>query len=508
MSPTDQPAANDAAALAAPSAPAATPRTTASIADAVTAAKAALPPSRATPPLPRVPRWWYAALFLLGCAIYGAVAANRLTHTSSAPHFVYQADAWLHGHLAVTGPITGDDWAKLETVELDNQQRVQGRRLQTRPFFRTTAGGEISTARIVATRGYTQHMSFPAMPAVLMLPLVAISGRTANDTAFTVLLAALILPLTFATLRRLRHAGLSERSTPDDLWLTLTLAFGTVLFFAAVQGKVWFTAHVVGVCFALLYALASIDAARPWLAGLALGCAATTRTPMAFMFPLFLYELWRIHGGRAAWRQDARAMVRTALPVLVKFALPVITLAAVAGAYNYLRFHSFTEFGHTYLEVRQQAQIERWGLFNFHYLARNLAVAFTLLPEFGQPHAPLQIGGHGLALWFTTPLFVFLLWPKQVSEMSRGLWLTVALVALPTLFYQNSGWWQFGYRFSLDYTVFLIMLLAVGARPLRRVGKALIVFGIMVNLFGALTFDRHYKFYRLGGNAYDVVVPH
>ena len=52
------------------------------------------------------------------------------------------------------------------------------------------------------------------------------------------------------------------------------------------------------------------------------------------------------------------------------------------------------------------------------------------------------------------------------------------------------------------------MLIAIGGRPLRGFAKALIVAGIVVNLFGALTFDREWKYYRVGGNAYDVVVPH
>ena len=55
---------------------------------------------------------------------------------------------------------------------------------------------------------------------------------------------------------------------------------------------------------------------------------------------------------------------------------------------------------------------------------------------------------------------------------------------------------------------FLVMLLAIGGRPLRAVAKAMIVFGIVVNLFGAITFDRRWEYYRVGGNAYDVVVPH
>jgi hypothetical protein len=72
----------------------------------------------------------------------------------------------------------------------------------------------------------------------------------------------------------------------------------------------------------------------------------------------------------------------------------------------------------------------------------------------------------------------------------------------------NSGWVQFGYRFALDYMVFLIMLIAVGGRPIDRLAKTLIVVGIAINLFGAITFDRDWQYYRVGGNTYDVVVAH
>ncbi len=451
-------------------------------------------------------RWQqYLVLYFVGLLAFGAVTGARLWRPSSAPHFVLQADAWLHGHIAVTAGITGDDWAKVETVTLDDGSRVRGRRLQTRPMFRTLTGSEIPNTRLRATVSNEFHMSFPPLPAVLLLPQTLISGRAANDTLFTVLFAALVLPLGFALLRRLAAAGGSANRIVDDLWLVAALGFGTVFFFSAVQGKVWFTAHVVGVVFALIYAWASVEAAHPWLAGIALACAATTRTPMAFMFPLFMLEAWRM---AQHVRPDRAAFNRQLGATLLRFALPVVVGALAAAAYNYVRFTSFTEFGHTYLDVRQQQQIERFGLFSMHYLARNLAVAFTLLPELPGRAPWLQIGGHGLALWFTTPIFLTLLWPKQRNATSRALWITVACVAIPTLFYQNSGWWQFGYRFSLDYSVFLIMLLAVGGRPLTWIGKALIIFGVVVNLFGAVTFDRSFEYYRLGGNAYDVVVPH
>lgn len=450
----------------------------------------------------------YAALFAVGLAVYGAVAWDRIWRQSSDPHFVLQADAWLHGRAAIDPPLIGDDWAQVETVELDDGSSASGRRLITRPAFRTLDGRELAAARIRRSLGKTAYVSFPPLPSVVMLPGAAIAGRAANDVIPTLVIAALILPLALAALRRLARAGLSQRTLRDDLWLVATLAFGSVLWFSAVQGKVWYTAHVVGVALALVHARASIEARHPVVAGLALGAAALTRTAMAFMVPLFVYEVWRVHGGLAAWRSDRRAMLRALRGPLVRFAVPLAGFALAGMLYNLVRFGAPAEFGHRYLQVRQQAQIEQYGLASYHYLARNLAVAFTLLPEI-VPRAPyVQISGHGLALWFTTPVLVLLLWPRDRGPLHRPLWLCVAAVALPSLLYQNSGWVQFGYRFALDYLVLLILLLAVGGRPLTRAVKALIVAGIVINLFGAVTFDRDWQFYRIGGNSYDVIVAH
>jgi len=443
----------------------------------------------------------YAALFAIGLVVYGVIASDRLWHPSPAPHFVIQADAWLHGHAAIAPPFIGDDWAKIETVTLDDGSQARGRRLLTRPAFRTLDGRELPAARIRTSVDKTAYMSFPPFPTLIMLPSALAAGRAGNDVIPTLLIAALILPLALLVLRRLARAGLSTRTVA-------ALAFGSVVAFSAVQGKVWYTAHVVGVALALLYAWASIEIRRPLVAGLALGAAALTRTAMAFMVILFIGELWRVHGGLTAWRTVRRKLLRDVCRPLALFVAPLAAFAIAGMAYNYIRFGSPTEFGHTYLEVRQQAQIEQFGLASYHYLARNLAVAFTLLPEL-LPRPPyVQVSGHGLALWVTTPVLLLVLWPRVKHPLHRTLWLSVAAVALPSLLYQNSGWVQFGYRFSLDYMVLLIMLLAIGGRPLTRFARGLIVLGILVNLFGAVTFDRYWQYYRVGGNAYDVVVPH
>ena len=68
--------------------------------------------------------------------------------------------------------------------------------------------------------------------------------------------------------------------------------------------------------------------------------------------------------------------------------------------------------------------------------------------------------------------------------------LTVAAVALPTLFYQNTGWVQFGWRFSNDYAVFLCALLAVSGHRFRLPFFSAAMVAVLVNSFGAATFNR------------------
>lgn len=450
----------------------------------------------------RQPRWRIQlALFALGLVGYGAVAGERIERPSRDPHFVYQAHAWLDGRLETEPmPRGADDPARVETVMLKDGSPVRGRRLATRPMFRSTRGDEIPRSEIERSLGHTEYVSFPPFPALLMLPQVALAGREANDVAFTVAVAAACLPLLFTLLCRLSRRGESERGVAENVLLTLLFGFGTVLFFSAVQGRVWFTAHVVAVAMCLLYVHFSLGARHPILAGVALACAALTRTPMAFLFPLFLFEAWRATAGPRRVADFARSALL--------FAAPVALLAAVAVAYNLARFDQATEFGHSYLAVRQQAQIEAHGLFSYDYLARNLAVAFTLLPELGGEVAPVRISGHGLALWVTTPPLLALLWPRCRGPLHRALWITVAAVAIPALFYQNSGWIQFGYRFALDYMVLLVLLLAIGGRRFGAGFKLLVVAAIAINLFGAVTFDRHHRFYRLDARTYSTVVAH
>lgn len=389
-----------------------------------------------------------ALIFAVCASVYVAMLDSRLKGPSTQPHFLYQADAFLHGQLAIRAekPPTDNDWVRFE-----------------KKIF----------------------VSFPPFPAVVVAPLVAIWGVKAWDSLFWSILAGLGPALLFVLLRRMRELGVAERTQRDDLLLTGLFAFGTVFFYVAVQGTVWFAAHVVAVPLTALFVLFSLRAAHPFWAGLLLGCAFMTRTSTLLLGLFFAFEAW------SSAERDFRVLAKK----IALFSAPLLAIGLIAMAMNDARFHDPFEFGHSLLEIRWRGRIEKWGLFNYHYLGRNLAVMLASLPWLTSTAPYLMISRHGLALWVTTPNFFYLFWPKRTSSTLIGLGVAAGAVALLDLLYQNSGWIQFGYRFSLDYAVLLFAMLAVGGHRFGKRFVALALIAVVINTFGAITFDRAHRYY-------------
>jgi hypothetical protein len=285
------------------------------------------------------------------------------------------------------------------------------------------------------------------------------------------------------------------------LWLTAMFAFGSVFYFSSVIGQVWFTAHVTSLVACGIYLLCALPPRRPLLAGVCIGAMFLTRPQMASLGLLFVVELAREHN-LMGWTDAPRQPRRVVWPLLC-FLLPCALFFVAGCVHNYARFGRFMEFGHSYITTMQADNIQRFGLLNYEYLPRNLSAALCLLPKL-LPHAPyVQISYHGLALWFTTPALFYVLWPEREALTSRvqnlGLALGVCIVpiALAGLLYQNDGYIQFGYRFSLDFMLPLMLILAM-FRPRGVTTKGfqvLVLWGILVNLFGAITFGRMWQFY-------------
>ena len=436
----------------------------------------------------------FAILYVVFSGAYLAVSAGNLRQHSIYNHYVYLADGWLHRRLALAGPPPNEnDWAKVDVFKLKDGRELRGTYGSrsggpTDRFYPLRGPSETVPESAIVSRSSIRYVSFPPFPAVLMAPFVAVWGLRFNDVLFTALWAGLNPALLFLLLGDLRRRGLSRRSIGDDLWLTALFGVGSVYYFCAVIGQVWFTALVVGVTLSIGYVWASLDARRPALAGLCVALGFATRPPW-MVVPLFLCEAVRVSGGWAALR--TREGWRALAPRLVRFSIPVAIVGAVLAWHNEARFQSPFEFGHRFLNVQWQDRISRFGLFNYHFLSRNLAAALVLLPRIMARPPFVKISQHGMSLLVTSPNLAYTVMPQERSHLTRPLWLTIAAVAIPDLLYQNSGYIQLGYRFSLDYMIYFIVLLAIGNRPFTRLFKALVIVAFAINLFLAITFDRY-----------------
>lgn len=488
-----------------------------------------------TLPLPERSSWRLAlVVFVAVAAIYAAFAGPRVLRHSPHNHFVYLADSYLHGTLQMrVDPPHENDWAYVEVIVLESGQELRGvwydygerlfkdvsgdvyhverselpqaayRRELPRCPLELPPVEERTTPEL--RRCAQRYVSFPPGPAVLMMPGVAIAGMGFNDVLFTLLFGALSAALLFLLLERLRldaRTGVTRRV----VWLVTTFfALGSCALWCSTLGQVWYTAMVVAASFTLLFMHFAIDAKYPLLAGAAIAGAFAARAPVVFSAVFFAWFLMMPGGqlrrdyGRAFWWK------------VIKFgAVPLVVGGLLMWA-NYHRFESVTEFGHRYLSFGQLGRVRTYGLFNVHFLSLNLTALLTALPKF-LPESPwVVVSHHGMAIWFSMPPVLWAVWPRSVEllepakqarvrDLRRALWLAVAVLAIPHLFYHNTGWSQFSYRFAMDYLPYLAVLIALSGRKMRWLFGAALLFGIVVNGFGAITFQRagqHYEHFVL-----------
>jgi hypothetical protein len=469
------------------------------------------------PHVPPQPRFGRATAVVVGLLL--ALAALVLytwsnpQHYNQYNHFVWQADAFLHGKVSFDWPVP------------DGSDRPANWYFQdVYPLF--DANGQ-PTGQVL--------LPFPPLPALVLLPFVALFGLTTDQEAIAVALAAIGVGVAWWMLGGLR-IRLSVR-----VLTTILFATGTVWWWAAAVGSTWYLAHLVAVIAALLAvgvalrhdrAAAGADDARIgadvpaddrrsgrlWpldgsqvLAGLLLGIAATARLPLVFAAPFFML----VGGGGSTARRTASAAVGGVVPV------------AALLIYTFLTTGSFLHPGYDYqyqLEANGYPTLgynPSWSVEDPRYIPQNLGIMFGALPviapalkpntlNYGDPVVlcatpdarrtlfdptcpllmPIDIG---TSIILSAPgllLALFAVFRRPRARLTIGAGATVILIALFNLAHFSQGWVQWGYRFSLDFIPFLLPLVALGAarvdgRP-RVIAVLLVIAGATVNLWGVI----------------------
>lgn len=327
------------------------------------------------------------------------------------------------------------------------------------------------------------YLAFPPLPAVLMLPGVAAVGLARFHVVwFSVALASANVMLVWMVLASLARRGWIGLGPGGRAWLSALFALSTAHWQAAPDGNVWFLGHICTLTFAAAAALAASRSASPWPAGLLLAIAIWGRPNVLFMWPL-LAGLSLTCGAR----EDAFPDVRRLRRWMLCSALPLAASAAGLLWYNAARFDSALDFGYTRQQVDTSllGPLHEYGQFSPHHAMRNLRVMLLGLPTWPAGATLPVPDDQGMSLLLTTPALLYLVRLRRDDVVTRAAWLSVLLLLVPLVLYYNTGWRQFGYRFSLDFIMPLLVLLAAAAG--RRVTwplRLLIAAGVVVNAWG------------------------
>jgi hypothetical protein len=333
------------------------------------------------------------------------------------------------------------------------------------------------------------------IPAAVLKNIGLISGSPGSVIASVQSVAICFLLLKIAS----RY----DVSITRQAALAVSILFGTFMWTNLTFAGAWQLAlgfAMVGQLGAIYF---TVYDRRPLLAGLFFALAFGNRTENLLTAPIFFYLLSRDGPGfgfsagmdigpsrtRAENDPDPRAVParwrRLALFCVVPFVLGTATLA-----YNYLRFHSFVDFGYARIPGVLQEPWYDHGIFSTYYLSRQAWEMLFKMWNVKTAFPYLVPDGFSSSILFSSP---FLLLAFRFGSRDRWIkyasWLAVVVLTFLLWIHGNSGGWQFGYRYAMILLpwVFVIMLESMP----KRVSPGewvLFIYSIMMNLYATWLF--------------------
>ncbi len=309
------------------------------------------------------------------------------------------------------------------------------------------------------------YAPFQPLPAVLLMPLVALKGETAHPGRLGQIISALVVAVFVGALGRL------GRSRSVRVFAGIALGLGSVLWSATAIGSTWFFAHTVVTLLLVLVTWELAGPSRGWLVGAWLAGAWLARATLLPAIPAVAVLLVLRH--------------RTIRP-LVGFGLASAAGLVVLAAYNYARFGNVLEagYGMLTLAVPSTITVQETGYLGLEYIPRHLYTMLFRAPVLLDSWPFLKPDPNGMALAFTSPVIVRVLFGGPGRRAFVWI-LPIAAVVVPTLIFFSTGWIQFGYRYSLDWWPFALVLLAYALRERPApMDYALLAAAVAMNALG------------------------
>ena len=325
---------------------------------------------------------------------------------------------------------------------------------------------------------------YPPMPAVLLLPFVAIWGTNFSQALASFIFGGLNVSLFYLLMRRL------TQDLKIQIWITLLFSFGTIHWYLASWGSAWYFAHVISFLFLTLAIYETFTKQRPFYVGILLGASYLSRLPTILSLPFFIIMLSH------KWILDSKELPflnRLNIKPLIKLCFGLGIFVIINFAYNYVRFGNPFDVAYSMLNISQEPWYK--ALFSLSYIPQHLSVLIFKTPSLVSDPPYLVPSLSGMSIFLTTPAFLYAFFAGIRNRVALACWLAIIPVAFLIFIKGGTGFTMFGYRYAMDFYPFLLILTAMGIGDrIRWHHKLLISLSILVNLWGVICINKFAKF--------------
>ncbi|HMT09214.1 MAG TPA: hypothetical protein PKA82_14515 [Pyrinomonadaceae bacterium] len=283
--------------------------------------------------------------------------------------------------------------------------------------------------------------------------------------------------------------------------MSLGVVFGTFMWTNLTFAGAWQLAlgfAMVGELGAIYF---TVYDRRPLLAGLFFAMAFGNRTEVLLTAPVFFYLLYRGIGDKEKGRQgdaEKRSPFAARLPVSLSPFLPVFFFCAVPFVlgvstlvYNYVRFHSFTDFGYARIPGVLNEPWYHAGIFSTQYIPTQAWEMLFKLWNWKSKFPYLVPDGFSASILLSSPflLFVFRVGAKN-GALKLAAWLSVIILTIILWCHGNAGGWQFGYRYAMVLLPWIFVIMLENA-PKKVTIPEWILYGVafLANLYATWLFN-------------------
>jgi hypothetical protein len=285
-----------------------------------------------------------------------------------------------------------------------------------------------------------------------------------------------------------------EHTWDKRILLVMGIMFGTWLWTNLVMAGAW----QLTLGFAMIGELGAIYFTvykrNLILAGAFFALAFGNRTEIILTAPIYLFLLYKFKVQGSKFKveeiEDQKPKTKDHILSFAGFCLVPLLLGVSTLIYNYARFHSPFDFGHSHIPGVLKEPWYRYGIFSLYYIPYNFTEMFLTtwkrIPAFPY-YTPTGFGG---SILMASPFLLLILRRGAKSFLLKYTsWVAIIVMTFLLWVHGNAGGWQFSYRYSIILLPwFYLILLETSPKKITILECITYIFSFIINFYATYLF--------------------